>query len=223
MIEAKRTRRRRPVGERHQPHLPPRRLAGPRARRDDARAAGRGRALLPAPVGVDAVPQRHCQGGGHLDRGRGRPALHGFPRQQRAPHRLRPSAPEEGHRRADGGAALRAAPLRQRAGRGAGEASSRTSRRSGPPRCCSPPAARMPSRWRSRSRAPPPGASRRCPSGTPSMARASAPARCRARRCSARGRQRRSSPARCMSRRSAARAAPTARRARKPRARPAPA
>ena len=112
---------------------------------------------FPAPVGVDAVPQRHRQGRGHLDRGRGRPALHGFPRQQRAPHRLRPSAPEEGHRRADGGAAVRAAPLRQRAGRGAGEASSRTSRRSGRPRCCSPPAARMPSRWRSRSRAPRPG------------------------------------------------------------------
>ena len=56
------------------------------------------------------------------------------------------------------------------------------------------------SRWRSRSPAPPPGASRRCRSGMPSMARASAPARCRGRRCSAPGPRRRWSPARCMSR-----------------------
>ena len=55
-------------------------------------------------------------------------------------------------------------------------ASCRTSRRSGRPRCCSPPAARTPSRWPSRLPAPRRGASRRCRSGMPSMAPASAPA-----------------------------------------------
>ena len=140
-------------------------------------------------------------------------ALHGFPRQQRAPHRLRPSAPEEGDRRADGGAAVRAAPLRQCTGRGAGEEARRRSRRSGQPRCCSPRAARTPSRWRSRSPAPPRAGSRRCPSGTPSTARASAPARCRARRCSAPARRRHWWRARSTSRLMPARAAPTARRA----------
>ena len=49
------------------------------------------------------------------------------------------------------------------------------------PRCCSPPAARTPSRSRSRSRAPRPAASRRCRSGMRSMAPASAPRRCRRR------------------------------------------
>ena len=105
-----------PIRKRHQPHLAPGGVAGPRARRGDARAARRGRELFPAPVGLDAVPQRHRQGRRHLDRGHRRPPLHGFPRQQRAPHRLRPSAPEARDRRADGRAAVRAAPLYLRAG-----------------------------------------------------------------------------------------------------------
>jgi 4-aminobutyrate aminotransferase len=46
----------------------------------------------------------------------GRPPLHGLPRQQCASHRLRSSAPEAGDRRADGCAALCAAPLRLRTG-----------------------------------------------------------------------------------------------------------
>ena len=76
--------------------------------------------IFPAPVGLDAVPQRHRQGRRHLDRGHGRPPLHGFPRQQRASHRLRPSAAEARDRRADGRAAVRAAPLHLRAGGRAG-------------------------------------------------------------------------------------------------------
>ena len=85
--------------------------------------------LFPAPVGLDALPQRHRQGRGHLDRGHRRPPLHGFPRQQRPPHRLRPSAPEARHRRADGCAAVRAAPLHLRAGGRARRRSSPRSRR----------------------------------------------------------------------------------------------
>ena len=68
------------------------------------------------PIRFDAVPQCHRQGRRHLHRGCGRPPLHGFPRQQRASHRLRPSAAEARHRRADGCAAVRAAPLHVRAG-----------------------------------------------------------------------------------------------------------
>ena len=52
----------------------------------------RGQRSVPAPVGVDAVPVGDPPRRRHLDRGHGRPALHGFPRQQRAPHRLWPSA-----------------------------------------------------------------------------------------------------------------------------------
>ena len=182
-------------------------------------AAGGGRALFPAPVGVDAVPQRHRQGRGHLHRGRGGTAVHGFPRQQRASHRLRPSAPEAGDRRADGRAAVRTPPLRLRAGHRAGAQALQVSRRSARPRCCSRPAARTPSRWPSRLPARRRGGSRRCRSGMPSTAPASVPRRCRARRCSARARRRRSSPVRCTSRRSAAPAVPTERRARRPRAR----
>ena len=73
---------------------PSRRLAGAGARCRHARAAGRGRAPFPPPIRLDALPQRHRQGRRHLDRGCGRPPLHGFPRQQRPSHRLRPSAPE---------------------------------------------------------------------------------------------------------------------------------
>ena len=45
--------------------------------------------------------------------------VHGFPRQQRPPHRLRPSAAQARDRRADGGAAVHAAALHVGAGRGA--------------------------------------------------------------------------------------------------------
>ena len=78
--------------------------------------ARRGRAPFPAPVGVDPMPQRHRQGGRHLDRGYGRPPVHGFPRQQRPPHRLRASAPEARDRPADGCAAVHAAALHVGAG-----------------------------------------------------------------------------------------------------------
>ena len=152
------------------------------------RAARRGRALFPAPVGLDAVPQCHRQGGGHLDRGHRRPALHGFPRQQRASHRLRPSAAEARDRRADGRAAVHAAALHVGAG-GRARAQARRDRAGRAlARCCSRPAARMRSRSRSRSRAPRPAATRRCRSGTPSTAPASARRRSAARRCSARAR-----------------------------------
>ena len=74
------------------------------------------------------LPQRHREGRRHLDRGHRRPPLHGFPRQQRAPHRLRASAAEARDRRADGRAAVRAAPLHLRAGGRARRASSPRSR-----------------------------------------------------------------------------------------------
>ena len=148
-------------------------------------------------------------------------AVHGLPRQQRAPHRLRSSAPQEGDRRADGGAAVRAAPLCQCTGRGAGEEALGDLTLRAEPRCCSRPAARTPSRWRSRSPAPPRAGTRRCPSGTPSTVPASAPARCRARRCSAPAPRLRWWRVCSTSRLMPARAAPTARRAWKNPARPA--
>ena len=56
---------------------------------------------------------RRSRGRRHLDRGHGRPALHGLPWQQRAPRRLCASACHRGDQGAARRAELRAAPLRQ--------------------------------------------------------------------------------------------------------------
>jgi hypothetical protein len=138
-------------------NLTPSGSAGRRARwmRRPARPSTRIRAHLPAPVGLDPLPERRGQGRGHLARGCPGSALHGFPRQQRPPHRLRASPAEAGDRRADGGAALRAAPLRLRAGDRAGDQARRDRARATCRRCCSRPAARTRSRWRSSWRASP--------------------------------------------------------------------
>ena len=100
-------RRRQPLGEKEG-------LAGRQRRRRRARPAGRGCALLPAPVALHALPDRDQVGLGHLARDRGRRAHHGLPRQQRAPARPRASARGRGGEARARHAAVLAAALHQR-------------------------------------------------------------------------------------------------------------
>ena len=102
------------------------------------------RRRLPAPEPVEPLRFGHRQGGGHLDRGHRRAPLHGFPWQQRPPHRLRPS-PLEGtrsRRSSTTSASRRAASPASRPSNWPRR--SAASRRAISTRCCSPPAARTP-------------------------------------------------------------------------------
>ena len=166
------------------------RAAGPWAARPsrpgDPRAAGRGRALVPAPVALDALPERRRARRRQLAHRPARPPHPRFPRQQRPPGRLRPPQGRGGDQGPARPPAVLPAPLHQscgdrsgappgRAGAGhAGQGAARAERHGG-------------DRHGARSSpATPPAGTRRSRCGMRSTAPTSTPSRSAARRCSAR-------------------------------------
>ena len=103
-------------------NLSPRRQAWAEAHLDEPARdlVRRDAAGVLASVRLHALPVGHPPRRGDLDRGHAGPAVHGFPRQQRPPRRLRPSPADRGDPASARRAVVRAPAIHLRAGRRAG-------------------------------------------------------------------------------------------------------